>query len=227
MGGREAESAGVVAFSEPAEARLLGLVRDLLAEVRPGRQARRSLDLDSSLERDLALDSLARAELVSRVERSFAVQLPASTLGDAETPRDLLSAVARAHPGCPLPAAADALLSAEIGATTVAPAPRSTATLQAVLAWHAQHHPARTHLTFLGEDDTLAPLSYGTLARRSQQVASALRERGVAAGQAVALMLPSGLDYFAAFCGVLQAGAVPVPLYPPARRSQIEEHLRR
>ncbi|HEV3077155.1 MAG TPA: AMP-binding protein, partial [Thermoanaerobaculia bacterium] len=50
---------------------------------------------------------------------------------------------------------------------------------------------------------------------------------GVVRGQAVGLMLPSGHDYFVAFCGVLLAGAVPVPLYPPARRSQIEDHLRR
>ena len=40
-------------------------------------------------------------------------------------------------------------------------------------------------------------------------------------------MLPSGHDYFVAFFGVLLAGGVPVPLYPPARRRQIEDHLRR
>lgn len=40
-------------------------------------------------------------------------------------------------------------------------------------------------------------------------------------------MLPTGLDYFAAFFGAQLAGGVPVPLYPPARKSQIEDHLRR
>jgi 1-acyl-sn-glycerol-3-phosphate acyltransferase len=40
-------------------------------------------------------------------------------------------------------------------------------------------------------------------------------------------MLPTSADYFHAFFGVLLAGGVPVPLYPPTRLSQIEEHVRR
>ena len=40
-------------------------------------------------------------------------------------------------------------------------------------------------------------------------------------------MLPTGLDYFVAFFGAQLAGGIPVPLYPPARKSQIEDHLRR
>lgn len=45
--------------------------------------------------------------------------------------------------------------------------------------------------------------------------------------QAVALMLPTGRDYLAAFFGVMMADAIPVPIYPPARMAQIEDHLRR
>ena len=40
-------------------------------------------------------------------------------------------------------------------------------------------------------------------------------------------MLPTSLDFFVAFFGILYAGAVPVPIYPPMRLSQLEEHLRR
>jgi len=40
-------------------------------------------------------------------------------------------------------------------------------------------------------------------------------------------MLPTGQDFFQAFYGALYAGAVPVPIYPPARPAQIGEHLRR
>ena len=40
-------------------------------------------------------------------------------------------------------------------------------------------------------------------------------------------MLPTGRDFFRSFFGILLAGAVPVPIYPPARWSQIEDHLRR
>ncbi|MFZ3261222.1 MAG: AMP-binding protein, partial [Thiobacillus sp.] len=46
-------------------------------------------------------------------------------------------------------------------------------------------------------------------------------------GERVAIMLPTGHEFFAAFYGALYAGCVPVPLYPPARPSQIEEHMRR
>jgi 1-acyl-sn-glycerol-3-phosphate acyltransferase len=46
-------------------------------------------------------------------------------------------------------------------------------------------------------------------------------------GDRVAIMLPTGREFFAAFYGALYAGCVPVPLYPPARPSQIEDHMRR
>jgi 1-acyl-sn-glycerol-3-phosphate acyltransferase len=40
-------------------------------------------------------------------------------------------------------------------------------------------------------------------------------------------MLPTSAAYFACFFGVLLAGGVPVPIYPPARKAQLEDHLRR
>ncbi len=40
-------------------------------------------------------------------------------------------------------------------------------------------------------------------------------------------MLPSGPDYFFSFFGVLMAGGIPVPIYPPARPAQLEDHMRR
>ena len=40
-------------------------------------------------------------------------------------------------------------------------------------------------------------------------------------------MLPTGLDFFIAFFGVLYAGAVPVPIYPPMQLAKIEEFMRR
>ena len=58
-------------------------------------------------------------------------------------------------------------------------------------------------------------------------VAAGLQERGLQHGQMVAIMLPTSLDFFYSFYGILLAGGVPVPLYPPARLSQIEDHLRR
>jgi 1-acyl-sn-glycerol-3-phosphate acyltransferase len=40
-------------------------------------------------------------------------------------------------------------------------------------------------------------------------------------------MLPTSIDFFTAFFGILYAGAIPVPIYPPMRLSQLEDHLRR
>ena len=40
-------------------------------------------------------------------------------------------------------------------------------------------------------------------------------------------MLPTGLDYLATFLAVQMTGAIPVPIYPPARLGQLEDHVRR
>ncbi len=58
-------------------------------------------------------------------------------------------------------------------------------------------------------------------------MAAGLLRRDVTRGESVALMLPTSRDFFVAFMGVLLAGGVPVPIYPPFRASQLEDHLRR
>ena len=67
---------------------LITVVEQMVRDTRHGREAQ--VALDSSLERDLGLDSLARVELVLRIERAFDVSLPEHALYAAETPRDLL-----------------------------------------------------------------------------------------------------------------------------------------
>ncbi len=69
--------------------------------------------------------------------------------------------------------------------------------------------------------------SYGQLLAAAREVAAGLRVIGIGPGQCVALMLPTGLEFFHAFYGILLAGAIPVPIYPPTRPGQIEDHLRR
>ena len=48
------------------------------------------------LDRDLGFDSLARMELLLRIERAFGVALPDDTLQRADTVADLLAALQRA-----------------------------------------------------------------------------------------------------------------------------------
>ena len=74
--------------------RLLALLRALLLEIHQSDRAA-ALAPDSHLERDLALDSLARTELLRRIEHAFGVTLNEQMLL-AETPRDLLNLIRQA-----------------------------------------------------------------------------------------------------------------------------------
>jgi len=206
----------------PAPADVLEIVQGLAQELQPQRGAR-AVSLDSSLERDLGFDSLGRVELLARLEKAFGVRLSEELLGAAETPRDLLQALAAAHPA--------AAPGADFGTVEVLgggeAAPDRTRTLLEVLDWHAGRHPDRRHILYYPGDGEPEELSYGELARRVRAAAAGLTRLGVGPGKAVGIMLPTGLDYFVAFFGAQLAGGIPVPLYPPARKSQIEDHLRR
>ena len=69
---------------------LLQLIRQLMDELHPDMRFSRPVNLDSSLDRDLGLDSLARAELLARLEQQFDLSLSENVLATAESPRDLL-----------------------------------------------------------------------------------------------------------------------------------------
>ena len=71
------------------------------------------------------------------------------------------------------------------------------------------------------------PITYGRLRDEAAAVAGGLRERGVARGDTVALMLPTGLDFLRSFFGILLARAIPVPIYPPVRLDRLEEYAAR
>ena len=202
---------------------LLAVVRALSAELhqqRPGAEVR----LDSSLERELGFDSLARVELLARLEQRFGAHLPETLLASAETPRDLLRALAAGtrHAAAPV--------DTEVRATPVAgtvTAPAHAQTLIEVLAWHARAVPHRPHIYLTQDEASEEVVTCGDLLAEAQTLAAGLRALDLAPGQTVAIMLPTGREYFTSFFGVLLAGGIPVPIYPPLRPAQIEEHLRR
>jgi len=105
--------------------------------------------------------------------------------------------------------------------------PDSVATLVEVLDWHAEHHGDRLLITLHADRGATTHLTYGRLRIDALAVAAGLTEKGYGVGDAVAIMLPTASEFFGAFYGALYAGCVPVPLYPPARPSQLEDHLRR
>ncbi|MBK5104478.1 MAG: AMP-binding protein [Burkholderiales bacterium] len=201
--------------------RLITVVDQMVRDTRHGQAIHTALD--SSFERDLGLDSLARVELVLRVERAFDVSLPEHALYAAETPRDLLrlvrgsQGVQRTEPEKDV----RSLVQAEAGA----PACQAD-TLLAALDWHAALHPQRLQVHLYGETGE-EELSYAAIRNGAAACASRLAAHGLQPGQTVAIMLPTGRDYLFSFFGILMAGGIPVPLYPPARPAQIEDHLRR
>ncbi|WP_231748832.1 AMP-binding protein [Mycobacterium sp. M26] len=82
-------------------------------------------------------------------------------------------------------------------------------------------------LIFVGRDETDHPASLSEIRVRAHQIAGGLHSRGVAAGDRVALVLPTGPEFVASFFGVLVAGAIPVPLYPPVRLAKLDEYHQR
>jgi len=207
------------------EETLLQIVRELTVELHPGAGQPLHLTLDSSLDRDLGLNSLARMELLNRLERAFGLSLSEQVLATAESPRDLLLYLAAAKTAGPVVAT---VVAAPIQAEDAADlAPPTAETLVAVLAHHVRCHPDRVHLIFEPTADESHPLTYGELDEGARRLAAGLQRHNLDPGETVAIMLPTGHDYFFAFFAILLAGGIPVPLYPPARPTQIEEHLRR
>lgn len=200
---------------------LLEIIRQVAAELHPTRSAPPA-SLDARLDRDYGYDSLGRVELFLRIERQFGASLAESVMASAETPRDLLRAIDAASPAShgPRPERAEQL--AQESET-----PDSANTLIEVLEWHIARHPERPHIVLQDEEGTEQTVTYSMLDRQARAVAASLLERGLQPGNGVAIMLPTGVDYFFCFLGILLAGGVPVPIYPPARASQIEDHLRR
>jgi 1-acyl-sn-glycerol-3-phosphate acyltransferase len=202
---------------------VLAAVRETVAEVNPTSHA--TVTLGSSLDRDLGLDSLVRVELLTRLEDALGVRLPNDLLVDAETPRDLVDGVSRSAAVLP----ARALTEVERPGRAVAELPLDVGTLVDALEWHASVHPDRVHVRLLDDDPSVpeAFLSYATLRDRARSIAAGLAASDVRPGESVAVMLPTSVEYFAVFMGVLFAGAVPVPLYPPSRPAQLDDYLRR
>lgn len=203
---------------------LLRITSDLANELHLGRSHYRPASLDSSLDRDFGLDSLARMELLSRIERHFGVTLSERAFNDAETPRDLLRAIISADSVRTLGAPEKITLTETGDAAAI---PHHARTLVEVLQWHLAAHPDRPHIHFYSDQGDGAILNYRQLYDGAISVASGLQHEGLQPGSPVAIMLPSSADYFFTFFGILLAGGVPVPIYPPVRKALMEDHLRR
>ncbi|HVE64452.1 MAG TPA: class I adenylate-forming enzyme family protein [Mycobacteriales bacterium] len=69
--------------------------------------------------------------------------------------------------------------------------------------------------------DSAPAVTYGDLQADSARVRSWLLERGVVAGDHVALIAPASAEWLSAWLGILRAGAVVVPLDPGLNQSEL------
>jgi 1-acyl-sn-glycerol-3-phosphate acyltransferase len=208
---------------ETTATELLQVIQSLAAELRPDFMVQR-ITLDSRLDREVGLDSLARVELITRLEKHFNIALPEQVFSTAQTPRDLLRAVVMAS-GRATPTMASQVSDLALG--EVQTVPYQAYTLLDVLDWHIQNHPNRTHIQLYSDKNEGDAITYARLKEYALGIATGLQQLGITPGDSVAIMLPTSQNYFYSFFGVLLAGAVPVPIYPPTSATQIEDHLRR
>jgi fatty-acyl-CoA synthase len=201
--------------------RLLTLVQHFLAELGAA-HAQRAVTLTASLERDLGIGSLEKAELLHRIEQTFQIRFPDTVLVHGETVNDLLLAIQQAKP------------SPQNGSMTIKTAlsplqqePLEAKTLLDVLRHYVQQAPDRPHIYLQDEHGNEQIITYQQLLTQANAVAQGLIQRGLKPGETVALMLPTSEAFFYTFFGALLAGAIPVPIYPPLRASDIEVYATR
>lgn len=223
------------------EAQALAAVRQLLTELDSGRglEELAAGGTKAHLERALGLGSLERVELVLRLGDRCGVRLPERVVAEADSLQDLIDAIlledTAESPGgsSGQPFASAAGVSAARDSLRPALRPdleqhiRAAHTLTEVLRLRGRAEAGRAHIHLYGENDQLRTIPYGELYERSSAVAAELGRRGLEPGQTVAIMLPSCAEFFWSFAGVLLAGGIPVPIYPPFRADRIAEYATR
>jgi acyl carrier protein len=197
------------------------IARGLLSEIQ--RSPQRELSASTRLDKDLGMDSLTRVEFLRRIEKKFNVSIPDQEFARIESIQDLEQVVAQSTKRVDLSRIIPntALILSEVEAALGAK------TLLEVLDLHCQTSPDRPHIQLYQDDGKGVVITYAELDRQSSLIASYFIRQGLEREEPVVIMLPTGPDYFYVFWGVLKAGGIPVPIYPPARLKQIEDHLRR
>ncbi|MBI4588242.1 MAG: AMP-binding protein [Candidatus Rokubacteria bacterium] len=89
------------------------------------------------------------------------------------------------------------------------PIQTSPESLTELMAWRARTSPDWTYFTLYGQE-----VSYARLWQTSLRHAGGLARAGVQAGDKVCLVFPTCAEFFYTLLGIMQLGAVPVPLYP-------------
>ncbi|MGB6483097.1 MAG: AMP-binding protein [Candidatus Acidiferrales bacterium] len=187
------------------------------------------------LERDLGLGSLERVELMLRLDKAFSIHLPETVVAEANSVADLLNAVLQ-HPGereTDARGATATSFEAFRHGTIEKPSQElrerlaRAETLAEIIAIRGRYDAETKHIYLYEEEESVRTITCGELYTRALVVATELVRRGILPGHTVGIMLPTGAEFFWTFAGVMLAGAIPVPIYPPFRADRIEEYAER
>ena len=206
---------------------LLYLVAEICDELHPRHNFRNSISLDSALDTELGLDSLSRMELVHRIENKFQVSLSDRALALMETPRDFLRELEGLGSRKNIKLNVNLGKAEQFETTITDPNPHNAKTLNEILTWQSEHNASIPHIHILGENEQTEVITYSDLFTDARELATGLLVNELLPGETVLLMLPTSREYFVSFFGVLFAGGVPVPIYPPTRPKLLKDHINR
>lgn len=214
-------------------------VRQLLLELGGGRGLEELTARGGAahLERELGLGSLERVELLLRLGDTCGLRLPDPVVAEADTVEDLVEAVLREEEKL---AGAASVSPSEISVSGASPFVGIAAvrheidaeidraeSLTEIIRLRGMAEPARAHIQLYEEGESPREITFGELYARACAVADELARRGFEPGQTAAIMLPTCAEFFFTFAGILLAGGIPVPIYPPFRADRIAEYSRR
>lgn len=206
---------------QDVEKELIAITNKMLIE--SGEPYRREIKLNASLQRHLGIDSLGRAELFQRIEKSFNVHLPDKLLMEAEYLNDIAVFLQNSDvSSIKIPTKHEMIQHTETSSVD----PSHANSLIDILLQYGEETPDRAHIYFQREDGSNEVITYGQLLQSSLRVAHGLRELGLQENETVAIMQPTHPNFFYTFFGILLAGGVPVPIYPPFRMHMLEAYAK-
>jgi fatty-acyl-CoA synthase len=200
---------------------LIAVTTQLLAE--SGEPYKRKVEMDVPFQR-LGIDSLARAELFSRIEKHFHLSLPDSLLAQAVDLNDVSTFIAANHTGMKKEKISRKIITEYPEHKVVDP--HQAKTLVDILLLYADQVPNKPHIYFQQEDGQEEIITYAQMLAASLKVANGLRQYGLKERETVAIMQPTHLGFFYTFFGTLLAGGIPVPIYPPFRTYMLESYAK-